>query len=119
MTEIKNPVERLGVIGKAYRDFALSDPAFFRGVYLQRPDLLLQNLSRERLSIGGKVVGETLQEAIDAGMIPPCDVEGMANALWAASHGIVTLLITMPKFSPEETDAMINAFHTLVMKGLR
>lgn len=119
MTEVKDPVERLGVIGRAYLQFGLSDPAFFRGVYLQRPDLLLKVLPPERLSLGRVVSAQTLQEAIDAGKIAPCNVDDMANALWAASHGMVTVLITMPKFTQEEVEGMIQALHTLIMRGLR
>jgi hypothetical protein len=119
MTEVKDPVERLSVIGQAYLNFGLSDPAFFRGVYLQRPDLLAQVLGPERLSIGGEVVEQTLQQAVDAGRIAPCNVKDTANALWAASHGIVTLLVTVPKFSPEQAQGMIDAFHNIVTKGLR
>jgi AcrR family transcriptional regulator len=119
MTEIKDPMERLSVIGRAYLDFGLSDPAFFRGVYLQRPDLLAQVIGPERLSIGGDVTERTLQEAIDAGQIAPCNVKDTANALWAASHGIVTLLVTLPKFTPEQAQGMIDACHSLILKGLR
>lgn len=119
MSEVKDPVVRLSLIGKAYLEFGLSDPAFFRGVYLQRPDLLSQVLGPERLSIGGEVTERTLQEAIDAGLIAPCDVKGMANALWAASHGIVTILVTIPKFTPEQIDSMVQSFNQLVFKGLR
>lgn len=119
MTEIKDPMERLSVIGRAYLQFGLSDPAFFRGVYLQRPDLLLRVLPEEQLSLGRVLTAQTLQQAIDAGQIAPCNVEDMANALWAASHGIVTVLITMPKFSSEQIEGMIQALNTLIRKGLR
>ncbi len=119
MTTIKDPLERIRFFGDAYLEFGLSDPAFFRGVYLQRPDLLVRALGPERVSLNGHNNKTTLQEAIDAGIIPPCNLEDVSNAMWAAIHGLVTLTVTIPKFSPEQIQGMKEALTNLVLKGLR
>lgn len=119
VANIKDPLQRLRAFGLAYLEMGFSDPAFFRGTYLQRPELLASTLGDQRLQNRGRYVMEALQDAIDQGLIKPCDIAATNNALWAAVHGIVTLVVTIPRFTPEEVRVMADTLMELILKGLR
>ena len=97
---IEDPVERLGRIGMAYVDFALTNPSHYRFLFMtQRESLVESN------EVHGQVdpqedayvmLRTTVTEAIAAGRFRPefGDAELVSQMLWAAVHGVVSLHIT-------------------------
>lgn len=117
--ETEDPLERLRAFARAYLDFGMSDPAFFRGAFLERPELIFRVMGKERISKSFVVLEDALQNAVAKGAIRPCNLEATGNALWAAMHGLVTLVLTIPRFSPEQVKEMVDRVIELNVDGLR
>lgn len=118
-SQVEDPTERLRAFARAYLDFGLNDPAFFKGTFLQRPDIIMKVMGPERLSQGLAVVMDALRSGVEQGLFCPCDLEETSRALWAAIHGVLTLSVTMPKFSQSRELGVIDRVIELTIAGLR
>ncbi|WP_024801072.1 TetR/AcrR family transcriptional regulator [Nocardia sp. BMG51109] len=91
-----SPVTRMRDQGMAYVRFALEHPAQYRVAMAatsdQGPravDLVIGSGAFQRFS-------HTVREAMDAGTITPGDPLPVVLELWAAAHGVASLLIAKP-----------------------
>jgi AcrR family transcriptional regulator len=88
-----SPLDRLRAMGRAYVEFGIRNRAAYELMFVQRSDFLIHENPQTR----GKPVDlfgllfQTVAEAIEAGFFPPGNVETYSDALWAATHGIVSL----------------------------
>jgi AcrR family transcriptional regulator len=91
----EDPVDRLKRGMWAYVNFGLQNPDHYRCAFL----LQQQETARvppARAAYDGLLA--RIQRCIDAERFRKGDVELMAQALWAAAHGITSLLIQRPAF---------------------
>lgn len=107
--DIKNPLLRLYKMGENYIRFGLSHPEFYDVMFIQRSPMLVveQSINCEWKS-GDVVLGrlkDTLQEAMDKGLIVKGDINAVAMAIWSLVHGLVSLSIRgrFNKLVPPET----------------
>ena len=86
-----DPIERLGVAGRAYVDCALSNPGMFGLMF--RPELLDPEQARflRYAPAAFEQLVTAVRAAQDAGYQPTRDTRALAGALWAAVHGLVSL----------------------------
>lgn len=90
-----HPLERLCQQGMAYIRFALESPEHYRlavssvRTELGDVDIVLQTAAFEHFR-------QTVEECMAAGVFAPGDPIPVAIDLWAAAHGIVSLLIAKP-----------------------
>lgn len=87
--------ERLVVIGRAYRRFALQEPALFSVMFGRAiPDFTPARATRERsrASTFGHVVS-TARECLDAGTLVGPTAEDLARECWVTVHGLASLEI--------------------------
>ena len=85
--------ERLVAIGRAYRGFALQEPALFSVMFGRAiPDFTPRRETRERSreSTFGHVVS-TAQECLDAGTLVGLPAEDLARECWVTVHGLASL----------------------------
>ncbi|HET9895941.1 MAG TPA: TetR/AcrR family transcriptional regulator [Streptosporangiaceae bacterium] len=89
-------IRRLLALGRAYVEFALSDPGLFRTAFC-RPRRPLPDLT-ERLAGEGPfaIVSGVLDELVSNGVLDPGRRPGLEVAVWAAVHGLATLLLDGP-----------------------
>ncbi|MGY1695180.1 TetR/AcrR family transcriptional regulator [Geodermatophilus sp. SYSU D00814] len=85
--------ERLVVLARAYRRFAVAEPAFFSVMFGPAipgfvPGRTTREQSRER-SFG--LVVAAAQECLDAGTLHAPDAVTLAQACWTATHGVAAL----------------------------
>ncbi len=89
--------ERLSACGRAYVQFALEEPAYFRVMF--RPELADREVFPE-LSAAGRPVFETLVGAVlkgqEAGTVPGPDPQPFILLCWACVHGLSSLLLDGP-----------------------
>ena len=85
--------ERLVALGRAYRAFALAEPAFFAVMFGRA----IPGFTPERATRGtgrsltlGRVV-QAAQECLDAGTLVGADAEQLARTCWVATHGLASL----------------------------
>ncbi|NII23660.1 TetR/AcrR family transcriptional regulator [Pseudoflavitalea sp. X16] len=107
--DIKNPLLRLYKMGENYIKFGLSHPEFYDVMFIQRSPMLVveQSIACEWKS-GDVVLGrlkDTLQEAMDKGLIIKGDLNAVSMAIWSLVHGLVSLSIRdrFNKLVPPET----------------
>jgi AcrR family transcriptional regulator len=92
---ISHPLERLRQQGLAYVRFARSSPEYYR--------LATMNVRTEAGNVDA-ILGTaafthflgTVSECMDAGIFTPGDPLPIALELWAAAHGIASLLVAKP-----------------------
>jgi AcrR family transcriptional regulator len=93
--EAEDPVNRLKRGMLAYVNFGLENPDHYRFAFLlHRPDATRP--AKPRAAYEG--LRSRVQKCIDAGPFKSGDTELMAQSLWAAAHGITSLLIQKPTF---------------------
>ena len=99
LRKVKNPLERLRRMGKAYIQFALGHPNEYRLLFMtQQPPLPPEHsiIRKGDLDLDAyALLVQTMAEAITAGLLRPAltDAEQGAQVLWSAMHGFVSLIL--------------------------
>jgi AcrR family transcriptional regulator len=96
----EDPWERLIALGRAYVAFGLQNPVYYQLMFMQRTDFLTRiqaGESQPRIA-SFRVFQQTVQQAIDAGVLRPGNAESYRDVFWALVHGMVSLAISMPAF---------------------
>ena len=104
---IVDPVERLTALGEAYVEFALAMPHHYRLLFMTpHAKAAGRKTPVEPLpGMGGfGLLVATVGECIAAGRFRPelTDAMGIAQALWSAVHGLVSLLIVLGEMADFE-----------------
>jgi len=95
LIESEDPVNRLKRGMLAYVDFGLQNPDHYRIAFLLHRSEATEAPKPTPAYAGLK---SRVQACIDAGRFRAEDLELMAQSLWAAVHGITSLLIQKPSF---------------------
>ncbi|MBU3060372.1 TetR/AcrR family transcriptional regulator [Nocardia sp. NEAU-G5] len=102
----QSPITRLRAQGLAYVRFALDNPEQYRLAFLgsSEPGAVDQVLT------SGAVVRftQTVKEAMESGVITPGDPLPIVLELWAAAHGIASLIIAKPYLPWGDTDLIVD-----------
>ena len=117
----EDPWERIIALGRAYITFALQNPVYYQLMFLQRTDFLTQRAvgeSQPRIA-SFQMLQQAVQQAIDAGVLRPGDVESYSDVLWALVHGMVSLAISMPTFDASRIQRTIETAWQMECQGLR
>ena len=117
----EDPWERLIALGRAYVAFGLQHPVYYQLMFMQRTDFLTHRSvgeSQPRIA-SFRVLQQVVQQAIDAGVLRPGDVEGYSDVLWAVVHGMVSLAITMPMFDASRIQRTMETAWQMECQGLR
>ena len=102
-------------LGKTYVDFGLTHPDAYRLAFMvEKPDPVSAASSSgdSVLAVSLKsfhVLREALRLTLGAGL-PPQELELLAQSVWAALHGLVSLLLARPLFPWSERNRLIE-FH--------
>ncbi len=115
-----DPLRRLEQLERAYVQFGLHDPVYYRLMFLQRGDFLIRpaaNQQQPRIE-ALRLLPQAVQQAMDAGVVRPGDAQSVSDALWALLHGLVALAIDMPVFDAERISRATTAVHELWLHGV-
>lgn len=117
---LNDPRGRLEAIGRAYVRFGLDHPVYYRLMFLQRPDFLLAPApdSEEARLSSLSMLREVVARAVGRPWGPHNDVDALADALWAAVHGVVALALALPHFDEARVQAMTDRMMELIVRGL-
>lgn len=115
------PEVRLRRMIEAYIDFGFAQPNAYRLIYLTRPleardgaQSAAQELGGELFAAFEAVVRETVEADLMAG-----DPPTVAQAIWAAGHGIVSLMITKPYFPWAQRERLVGTLLDPLFAGLQ
>lgn len=116
-----SPVLRLRATLRAYIDFGISEPDRYQITYMTDISQYVSVTSvLKEGGFGNKLLELVRQQLHDvlAASGSTLDPESVFQALWAQSHGIVSLLITCPDFPWVERDKLIETNIDISLKGL-
>ena len=116
---IENPVERLEAFCRSYVRFALTYPEQYKVMYLEL------NLDPGRLSNYGQSrkplldTSEALREAHERGLLYSPSPMGDATYMWAALHGILSLILARLVNPKADRDRLIDLTIRRVINSFR
>lgn len=123
--ECHDPLECLQKSGRAYVDFGLKYPNHYRVAFMlplhpQDEQEKARYLSPESM---GQITFNYLRTLVDAcvkqGEFRAVDVEMTAQALYAAVHGVTSLLIVHPEFPWADKDQLIDYVIESALKSFK
>lgn len=105
------PLNRIRALAEAYVAFGLENPAYYRLMFIERPDLMFR--SHEPQARAWLRALDDYQEAFRtaAGALlgESPDLSALSDLWWAALHGIVALANSMPfLYDPPRVKRMLN-----------
>ena len=115
-----DPLDRLREGLRLYVEFGLAHPHHYTVSFLVRP----RDARTSEPTAGHRafaVLQSAVAGAMAAGAIRPGEVETTSQALWAACHGIVALLITVPedRFAFVPADRLVRHMLDTLIAGLQ
>jgi AcrR family transcriptional regulator len=116
---IDDPIESLRQRGRAYVQFGLDRPEQYRILFMSKPAAAPEGFQEERLKGSGAFTHlvEAVERAHRAGYLQDDPLE-VAICLWAAVHGITSLLLSHPNFPWPDIDRTIDAVLELQMRAV-
>ena len=116
-----DPIQTLKKIGRAYVDFGLKHPNHYRVTFINHPSVQVTPDHYEH-STGRKafnLLKRAVEECIKQKEIRVIDADVASQALWAAVHGITSLLITHPNYPWVQDEKTIDLVIDSMCAGLR
>jgi len=114
-------VQTLAAIGRAYVEFAVKNPSFFRVMF--GPAMLREGFVPSCGAAGRdayQILGDTLDQLVASGAVAAARRPGAEVAVWSSVHGLATLLVDggLP-LSPRQRGAALRvvARHVLLALG--
>jgi AcrR family transcriptional regulator len=116
-----SPLDELRERGKAYVRFGLEHPEQYRILFMSKPSAKPDLWDDEDLLSNAAFTHhlDAVQRCADAGLLgDDVDVHLVAIGLWAAVHGIVSLLLTQPDFPWPDVDVLVDHMLSTQARGL-
>ena len=107
-----NPLRRLSIGCLGYRQFAIDNPQLYHLMFEQMMLLELSPESREAAKRSFMILVDRVQDAMNSGDLTNGDSTEVAQELWSAMHGAVSLEIAGVHFAQDRAAnfaALINA----------
>ena len=114
------PEARLRGMMEAYLEFGFANPNAYRLIYLTRPDEARHGAQSAAQEVGGdlfRAFEDVVAEAEAAGRLR-FGARETAQALWAGSHGVVSLMITKPYFDWAPREVLSHTMLDALFAGL-
>ena len=108
---------RLRETGRAYVEFALSEPGLFTVAFCP---IETDDPSSMADAAPYLLLGQVLDELVEAGALSPAGREGADVACWAAVHGLSVLLLDGPLrgLPPADREAVLEKLLVTIEQGL-
>ena len=118
---LEDPIDRIVAQSHAYVDHARAHPALFQLMTVFRPGWMPQPAAPE-LAMASRtfeVSSVAVHDAIAAGLLRETDPLMVGLTLWAAVHGVATVLLSEPNLGEDYELALVDSVITSVVQGLR
>lgn len=103
---------------RGYIEFGLENPDAYRVAFMIEGDRRDPPADERKLAAGMAAFGEfqaVIRRLHEGGVAVDGDVEVLSQTIWAAAHGLVSLLIARPTFPWAEREALI-ASHVALLR---
>ena len=117
---VPDPIEQIRVQSRAYVAHAISSPALLEVLFIFRP-AWTPNAEVRELPLASKafeVAAVPIEDAIAQGRLREPNALVAALTLWAAVHGIASLLAASPQFGNDTEAALVDSVIDTVLIGL-
>ena len=116
-----DPLESLRLRGRAYVRFGIEHPGPYRILFMSKPAVAPEWWTHERVQESASFMHllEAIQACIDAGAIAPGDPIKISVAVWAAVHGVTSLLISKSALPWPDPEALGAYMCDVLIDGLR
>lgn len=115
-------MRRLRALGRAYIEFALTDPGLFRTAFCRPEEPPYEGALAQRMTSHGPyaLLSGVLDELVRCGVLDPGRRQGAEIPAWAVVHGLATLLVDGPLalLSPAEQQAAAERCADFVLNGI-
>ena len=114
-----DPLTRLKLIGRHYVEVGLKHPNDYKVTFMvsHEPGHLNERYEHSMGHRAFALLEEGVAECIACGVFRPVDLRLASQTLWAAVHGITSLLIARPDFPWAEQDRTIDLLLDVVCAG--
>lgn len=115
-------LERLRKGLRAYIEFGLKNPNDYRVAFLLEHEPLVTDGQLDQTSMAHRAYGfvrDTVRDCVEQGRFRHVDIETASQGLWAAGHGLTSLLIVHPEFPWADRDALIDCLIETAVSGFR
>ena len=121
-TSSSDPLERLIALARGYITFGLQNPAFYRLIFMERPDFFVSDLAAEEnapvwqgaFALWNQILGDAMQ----SGQLRASDPIKTSDAIWSLLYGIVALANRMPDFTLERALGAADVAMEMIVRGL-
>lgn len=115
------PWERLMAEGEAYVRFGLSYPVHYRLMFMGYGGYLDCELPEGHPPVRDsfQILSKTVQECIDAGIMPERPLEHYTTLIWSGVHGVVSLCLANPMLTKEDALAAFKLHEETMMLALK
>lgn len=106
---------------RAYTEFGLANPSYYRLAFLNPPEFKAESYLVEG-SQGTELFLElraSVERCIRQGLFRAMDAGLAAQILWTMNHGVTSLLISNPNFPWAEREALLDGVVDCALAGLR
>lgn len=118
-----DPVEALKQGCRAYIDFGLEYPNHYRVTFINHPEAGKDQAHQQMEGSSGMKAFDCLRQAVAEcvrqGKFRETDVDLMSQAIWAAGHGVVSLMIVKKHFPWVDKDRIITLSVDAMIDGLK
>lgn len=115
----EDPLSAIRCMLAAYTSFALHDLDRFRALFLENDQGGLNLLDRDPDALAPyQGLRAAVEHARSCGAVRPGDVDRLTQILWAAAHGALTLVVTVPEIDFGDHKAFVSDTIDTVLKGL-
>jgi hypothetical protein len=110
-----DPVELIRKLARAYVDFGVANPSVYEFAFiLSRPG----EDSPRKPHVAYERLRTLVRRCVDEKRFRRMDVDAASQALWAAVHGITSLLIVRPTFPWADRDKVVGQVVDSAVDGL-
>ena len=115
-----DPLENLRRSGRQYIQFGLDHPHHYIVTFGMEPREHVKDDATKQAGRGSfDCLRNVVKKCLDAGQLRSTDFEAAVQSIWAASHGLVMLLITKPGFPFVEQTRLIETLLDITIEGVR
>jgi len=114
-----DPLEYLEAGLRAYIDFGLKHPSHYYATFIGSAGKIDAEYEGSMGQRAFEFLRQSVVRCVESGRIRDVDADATAQSLWAATHGLVALLISNKPFPFVGRQRLIDALMSTLMEGLR